>query len=280
MNWFFKRNINSVVEDKIEYCVMEKFAGNRILFTAEHAIEKRIPLKRFGSDAYIKIGDKNTDILAKIACCSLRSAYIFPKFIRTKADASRDPNDLGKGLTLYQMVYGVKKKIFINFPIHNDTNYKKYLDSYNETIEKMNPRLIVSIHGMDKRRKFDLSLGFGKNYQYISGLKNARRFKNSFVEFLKTTFGDLDLDFDLKVNISQLFRGEGNYVLRKHVIENNLLKVNDSNNKGLDKRVGLQVELNARGRVKRGILPTIEYQVATQALGRFFVAWTKGKNLF
>ena len=42
---FLKRKICPTAENGIEYCTMERFTGNRILFTAEHAQTKRIAIE-------------------------------------------------------------------------------------------------------------------------------------------------------------------------------------------------------------------------------------------
>lgn len=264
---FFKRKLNTSVKDKLEYCIMEKFSKNRLLFTAEHSIVKKLEFKERG--VYTIVGDKNTDLLAKLGAYYLRSAYILPLFLRTEADASRDPKDLGKGLRLFVKLRGVKKETLTYIPIHTNPSYLPYLENYNERIEKLNPKLLISVHGMGSRREFDVLLGFGENYESIGGKKEAFNFKHSFIEYLDGVFRELGLKNDLKIAVSTwLFTGSKNYILTKHVIEHN-------RNKNIEeKRYGLQAEFNLKGRVDENMeVPNQKYQVLVQALGDFFLRW-------
>jgi len=279
---FLKRKICPRASNGIEYCVMERFAGNRILFTAEHAQTERIMMKGLGAREYVGVGDKNTDILAKLGAYYLRSAYLMPLFIRTEADASRPPEDLGKGLRLFVTVKrggrDVGRKTSY-LQIHKNPSMLPKLENYHKTIEKLNPYTIISIHGLNIKREFDLLFGFGENYECIGGRREAFRFKNEFTDYLDRMFRELSVRANLKIGVSTWrFTGSQNYVLTKHVIEHNRAQAANDPKK---KRIGLQAELNLRGRVTKSDdeIPTIPYQLVAQALGDFVYKWNmRNKN--
>jgi hypothetical protein len=277
MNRFFRRKISPTVNDSVEYFVMEKFRGNRILFTAEHAQTKRIGLEGAGKKAYIGIGDKNTEVLAKIGAYYLRSAYIVPRFIRTEADASRPPEDLGIGLRLFvKPSYAGQKTMYI--PIHSNKSFLVRLNEYHRTIEQLDPRAIISVHGISMKREFDLLFGFGEDYETIGGKKEAFRFRHEFTEYLDSIFRETGIRANLKIAVSTWrFTGSQNHVLTKHIIEHNRTKSKGDPRK---KRIGFQVEMNLRGRHTKGDddLPTIPYQLTIQALGDFIYKW-KNNNV-
>lgn len=270
MNRFFTRKMSPTVNDSVEYHVMEKFRGNRILFTAEHAQTKRLALDGARKKAYIGVGDKNTGVLAKIGAYYLRSAYIMPRFIRTEADASRPPEDLGVGLRLFvRPSYANEKTVYI--PIHKDKSMLPKLNEYHRTIERLDPRAIISVHGISVKREFDLLFGFGENYETIGGKKEAFRFRHEFTEYLDRIFRETNVRANLKIAVSTWrFTGSQNHVLTKHIIEHNRSKTDSKKN-----RIGFQVEMNLRGRRTKGDagLPTIPYQLTTQALGDFIYKW-------
>ncbi|HKZ45286.1 MAG TPA: hypothetical protein VJ343_01120 [archaeon] len=266
MNSFLKRKIEPNVVDKIEYCTMEKFPANKILFTAEHAVADKIKLKEFGKDAYANVGDFNTGTLAKLAAFYLRSAYLVPLFIRKDADASRPPQDLGKGLKLFARVFRTKPQTTTFIPIHNSVEMLPSLEKYHNAIEHMEPKAIVSIHGMSIKRKFDVLFGFGEDYNLIGGKKQAFKFKNEFAAYLDGIFSEMKLSA-LQIAVSTwLLTGSRNYVLTRHVMEHN--------RKNEKKRIGMQVEFNWRGRVRQGDpVPSASYQIVVQALGDFILKW-------
>lgn len=268
LNSFLKRKIEPVVDDDIEYCTMEKFSTNKILFTAEHAISGKVKLKEFGVKAYANVGDINTGTLAKLAAFNLRSAYIIPLFLRTDADASRPPEDLGKGLRLFARVFRSKNQATTFIPIHSNVDLLPSLEKYHKIIEQLNPNTIISIHGMNVKRKFDILFGFGENYNLVGGKKQAFKFKNEFTAFLDKIFNELKLN-SLQVAVSTwLLTGSRNYVLAKHVME--------YNKKHEKKRIGMQVEFNWKGRVmEEDPVPSISYQIVVQALGDFLLKWMK-----
>ena len=275
---FLHRKINPVTENKIEYYVMERFLKNKILFTAEHASTDEIVVKnKIGKEEIIFIGDKNTDLLAKLAANYLRSAYIFPLFERTRADASRPPEDLGKGLRLFVKVFpktGKGESKTSCLLIHKDKTYLPYLMEYHRLIDQLNPKALVSIHGMSSKRKFDVLFGFGDDYLSIGGEKEAFRFKDEFIYFIDKVFSQMGIRNNLEIAVSTwLFKGSKNYVLTKHII--------DYNKKNKDKRIGMQVEFNWSGRVKdyqKDPVPTLTYQILVQALGDFIFKWLYEKK--
>jgi len=272
LNNFLKRKTEPVVKDKQECCVMGKFRSNRILFTAEHAQTKKIELPEYGKRAYAGIGDTNTDILAKLGAYYTRSAYIIPLFLRTEADASRPVEDLGKGLTLFTKVFYTDKKIHL--AIHTDTSFRPYLEKYHETIEKLNPKAIMSIHGMNIKRKFDVLFGFGDDYKAIGDKKTALEFKLGFIEHLDRVFELLGMRNNLEIAVSTWFlAGSRNEILARHIINHN------KQAKKEDRRFGVQVEFNWRGRAMEAdkSIPTLPYQLTVQALGDFILKWTKNK---
>jgi len=268
---FLRRKLDPVIVNKVEFCVLDKYKFNRLLFTAEHAVTKRIYLPHLSKKAYIGIGDKNTDILAKIGAVFMRSAYILPLFCRTEADASRNPEELGKGLRVYARIFYSKKQKFTFIPIHTDPSYYPFLKFYNSMIEELNPKVLISVHGINKARKFDILLGFGKNYMGIGGKKNAFRFKLEFINFLDKVFSKIGLKNNLEIAVSTWrFTGSTNFILSKHVIDYNK-KI------GKNIRMGFQVEFNYKGRASDNDkkLPSLQYQIAVQALGLFSVKWYK-----
>jgi hypothetical protein len=276
LNSFLKRKTEPVVKDRIEHSVMVKFKSNRILFTAEHAQTKRIHHPEFGKHAYIGIGDKNTDVLAKLGAYYMQSAYIMPLFLRTEADAARAVEDLGRGMTMLSKVFYERKDMErkVCVPIHNDISYLPYLQNYHELIEHLNPKAIVSIHGMNVKRKFDVLFGFGKDYKGIGDKKTALEFKLKFIEYLDGVFRSLGMRNNLEIAVSTWFlSGSRNEVLLKHVIEYN------EDSKNSDKRFGVQVEFNWRGRAMEAdrSVPTIPYQLTVQTLGDFVNKWIRGE---
>jgi hypothetical protein len=271
---FLERKITPMVLNDIEYAILEKFRFNRILFTAEHAVVKKIELKEFGKNAYITIGEKNTDLLAKLAAFHIRSAYIFPLFSRLDADASRNPNDIGKGLTLLTRIWKSKKQKRTRVLIHSNPAFLPHLNRYHKIIERLNPKAVISIHGMNIKRKFDVLFGFAENYSAIGGKDLAFQFKYSLLNFLEDVFHKLKLGPPPKIAISTwLLTGSKNYVLSKHVVEYN--KLSNEN------RIGMQVEFNWRGRVdkKDWDKPSIRYQVFIQALANFVFRWLYGDQI-
>ena len=263
LNDFLGRKISPTFMGEIEFCIFDKFKHNRILFTAEHAAWKKLRLPKFGKNAYVVVGERNTDLLAKLAALHLRSAYLIPWICRINADPARDPKELGKGLTLFSRVWKGEKKV-TRILIHRDKDYFSKLERYHQLIASLNPKAIISIHGMNMKRKFDLLLGFGKNYGAIGGKKNAFKFKHEFHSFLENILWRMGLkSLDIAVS-TWLLVGSRNYVITRHIIEHNKKGGN---------RIGVQAEFNWKGRVGKGENLSVEYQVAVQALGEFMLKW-------
>ncbi len=271
-NRFMSRKTNPVVEDAVEYCRMEKYPVSRILFTAEHDKTEKVPLREISDTAYAGLGDTNTGTLAKIGAYYLRTAYLIPNFVRTDADPSRPPEDLGRGLRLF-----VKQKRTGNYPvsvlIHKKTSMMPKLMRYHEVIEQMNPKFVLSVHGVSEKREQDIIFGFGKEYNYIGGKKEAFRFRDEFSQELDRAYNSIGITANLNIEVSTWrFLGHKNYVLSNHVTDHNL--------RSDEKRMGIQVEFNLKGRVSKHDekLPTIPYQMAIQVLGDFVYKWNNSKN--
>jgi len=264
--FFIKRKVFPIFFKNIEVGILSGYSFKRILFTAEHAKSDRIEVVIGGKRELVAVGDKNTDILAKLGALNLSSAYLIPWFLRTEIDASRNPAEIGKGLRLLTSVIGKNRRVFIE--IHKNIEKREELETYHKLISLLNPSIIISIHGMHKKRKYDVILGFGENYSAIGGKKNAFDFKYRFLDYLDKVFNDLKLKTDLEVGIGKFhYSGTVNYVLQKHVIEKN--------------KIGVQVEFNLKGRLnKENGLPTVTYQILIQALGRFMYENFILKNVF
>lgn len=271
MDRVLEKKLKPVEEDGIEYCILDGFKDNRILFTAPHAFTSRIRMKKFGEGAYIGIGDKNTGKLARLAALHTNTAYIIPKVLRTEVDPSRPPEDLGKDLKLLvPILHSEKEKKTIYIPIHQNKSLEYILDRYHKLIGSFKPRGIVFIHGMHSRHKFDILLGFGENYIGINGKDKAFKFKKELINKTQRLFQKFGIKQELNIEVSKwLFVGKNNYPLEKYVIE--------YNKKHKKKRIGVNAEFNLRGRTSKEDknLPTIRYQLALQTLADLTVEWNK-----
>ncbi|MDI6825627.1 MAG: hypothetical protein QMD36_00300 [Candidatus Aenigmarchaeota archaeon] len=271
MDDFLRDKLKPREKDGIEYGILDNFKNNRVLFTAPHAYVKKIYLPEFGERAYVNIGDRNTGRLTRIVALHTRTAFMIPKVLRTRADPARPPDELGKGLKLFATVMGTKNKELRTYlEIHKNRKFLHVLEKYHELISNLSPKGIICFHGMHLRREFDVLLGFGKRYEMILGKKNAFRFKKELIEKIHDAFPEFGFRQEMKIAVSKiLFTGEMNYVLAKHVIEHN--------KKSQKKRIGINVELNLRGRVSKDDknLPTPEYQLACQILGELSIEWTR-----
>jgi len=249
---------------KIEYGIFKNFKKNKILFTAEHAHDTRIKTPQYGEKAYVKVGDTNTDKLAILMAYRLESSFLISKFPRVEADFSRPINTLGKNERIFIEIFNSRGKEKKYFRAHRNKDYASFLEKYHDIIEKLAPSAIVSVHGMsEKGHPPDILLGFGKNYRMINGVTKALEFKNLFIKNLDRVFAKLKIKNKLKINISRwLFTGEKNYVLTKHILQYNK-----------NKRFGMHVEFNFRGRViKRGFIRK-DYQIAAQVLAETVLEW-------
>jgi hypothetical protein len=283
MEKFFKKNLKSREESKVEYCILDEFKKKKALFVAPHAFVGRVYFEISGRKVYAVVGDKNTGKLARLAALHTNTAYVIPKVLRTEADPARAPEDLGKGLKLLTPFYSEKNrrlgKIYIE--IHKNKKLRCVLEKYNEIIDALDPKAVVFIHGMakfsvdkiskqQKKRKVDIMLGFGKNYEGIgNSKKNALHFKKELINKTNKILKSFNIKKYLEIKISKWsFTGEKNYPLNRHVIEYNKAHKN--------KRLGINVEFNLAGRTTKGDvnLPTVRYQLAVQALADLVVEWS------
>jgi len=270
MNSFLKK-FNPRLENKIEYEILRNYSRNRILITAEHAETKKLFLPEYGERAFVGIGDKNTDKIAKLAAFHTECAYMIPRILRTKVDLSRSYKEF-KTAKLYAGLFNInekkmkKAKIFI----HRDIEKANVLFFFHNKIEKLNPRAILSFHGMHLRYKPDILLGFGPGRRYFD---KPFEFRDFFHERLKNAFTNLNLKNDLDIKIGQkLFTGTKNYTLYRHVKQ-----FNDKEKSKSKKRFGIHVEFNLRGRIRKTTneLPKLRYQVAAQVLADSLEEWMK-----
>ena len=256
------------IRERIEHNEFSGFAKKRLLITAEHALTKTIRV----DDGRIFIGDRNTGILARITAFGTSSAYAIPRFNRYYADASRNPSLLGKGVP-----YRAKVKVLKGGKIrwetkiintHISVKYAGSLAEYHRTIEALNPRAILSIHGKSSpsaKKKFHMLLGAGPDYEYMGGKRNAFRFRRRFREKIKEVLSKMQLDErgpllgeDINSGLSRRLSGRRNFILKKFVAQHN---------ESGRKRIGLQVELDDTGR-KLGPNKNVayEYQIALQVI--------------
>ena len=159
---------------------------------------------------------------------------------------------------------------FTRLPINWDESSVKVSKTFHRTIEKMNPRIILSYHGMHTRNDTDILLGFGPEKSYSLGNKNAFKFRDFFKEVLRQRLSEAGLRNDIIVKISKnLFTGSNNYTLFKHIAE--------YNKKNSKKRLGIHVEFDRRGRKMKKYppVPRLRYQVAGQVLVECAKIWEK-----
>ena len=266
----FLENPSFKKKENVEYGILNNFNKNRILFTAEHNVTTDIKTPKYGKKSFIRMGDKNTDKLAKIMAHRIKSGFLIPKFSRIDVDACRPIENIGKNEKILVKVYNSNIGM-IRYRIHRNKNYVPFLMNYHSIIEKLNPSALISVHGMrEKGHPPDILMGFGKNYRIIGGVKKALEFKKYYIKKLNDVFRKFKTKNMLKINISKwLFTGEKNYVLNKHVIQYN------KNNK--KKRFGMHVEFNMRGRIINKEFIRKDYQIASQVLADTILEWM-GKN--
>ena len=261
----FPRKIPYKRIKNIDYCILDEFKKNRILFTAEHAQTSVIKTPEYGNKSYISLGDKNTDKLAMMMAHRLQSGFMIPRFSRIDADPCRPINTLGKNERILVKVFGLNEKKY--FLIHRNKNYAPLLSEYHSIIEKLNPSAIVSVHGMGpQKHPPDILLGFGRGYRIIGGRKNALRFKEFFIQKVVDALARLKIENNLNIKISKwLFTGEKNYILFRHVIQHN--------KESKKKRFGMHVEFNSRGRIIDRNFIRKDYQIASQLLADAVLEW-------
>lgn len=270
MEEYFSKNINPKFFSKFECSILKDYKKRRILFTAPHAKVGRVWLDR-NKKLFAGVGEKNTDKLCKLAALYTSTSYIIPYVLRTEIDLNRSPEEVGKGITLLAPLYKDGKFIgTTRIPIHTNKKMTHLLREYNGFIEKINPKAIVFFHGMRSDRKFDVLLGFGKDYNGIGGKKNGFKFKRELIEKTKEIFKEFGIREEWKIGVSiSLFVGESSYPLRKHIIEYN------QKNKG--KRIGMLVEINGKRIIwkRNRELPTKSCQLFVQSLSELVLEWIK-----
>lgn len=209
---FFEK-LGRRIDSNIEYKIFKNYEKNKILITAEHAFTERIRTPQYGKHAYIGLGDKNTDILAKIAAYSLQSAYMVPWISRYKVDFARNPQLIGKDNRLLVKVYRSTIPIKKYTKVHNDKKYLPFLMRYLYIIEKLKPNFILSYHGMHSRHPTDISLGAGPDYKYLGGRDQAKRFVSYLRHRINTELKEMGFKKPLNIRLSTLFLGTKNYML-------------------------------------------------------------------
>ncbi len=248
----------------IEYEVLRNYSKDRILITAEHAATKKLFMPEYGKRAFVGIGDKNTDKLAKLAAFHINGAYMIARILRTQVDLSRPYKEFKKA-RLYAGLFNVEEQRKTKVLIHKDIGKADILFFFHRKIEELKPRAILSFHGMHMRYKPDIILGFGPGRRYFD---RPFEFRDFFHERLGSTLDSLKMDneFDIKIG-KKLFTGTKNYTLYRHVKEF----------KGRPKRLGIHVEFNLRGRIRESTneLPKLRYQVAAQILADCLKEWIK-----
>ena len=246
----------------IEYEVLRNYSKNRILITAEHAATKKLFLPEYGKRAFVGIGDKNTDKLAKLAAAHIGCAYMIARILRTQVDLSRPYKEFKKA-RLYAGLFNVEEQKKTKVLIHKDIGKADVLFFFHKKIEELKPRAILSFHGMHMRYKPDIILGFGPGRRYFD---RPFEFRDFFHERLCSVLDSLRLnnEFDIKIG-NKLFTGTKNYTLYRHVRQF----------KGRS-RLGIHVEFNLRGRISKSTneLPKLRYQVAAQVLADCLKEWS------
>ena len=265
----FLRRFKPKLENKIEYEVLGNYSKNRILITAEHAETKKLFLPKYGKDVYAGIGDKNTGKLAKLASYRIGCAYMIPRILRTQVDLSRSYKEF-KSVALYAGLFNIKKYRKTKVLIHRDIEKANILFFFHNKIEKLRPRAILSFHGMHLRYKPDILLGFGPGRKYFD---KPFAFREFFQSNLTDALNIMALENNLDIKISKkLFTGTKNYTLYKHI-----KKFNDKQKSKSKKRIGIHVEFNLRGRIRKTTneVPKIKYQIAAQILADSLREWLK-----
>jgi len=213
----FERFFSKFGEEVCKGVELVKFEGyekNRVLIIAPHAGIKGVKVRVDGVEREVHVGDENTHILAKVAAWNLGSAALISYVPRDTADFARDPEMLGKELFLPLSVptHKGRKKILVR--IHRDRRYYEALKKFHREIEKLDPKFILSYHGMGPRFRTDVLLGFGEGRKYIGGVKNAFKFRELVRKYEKK----MGIDFTVKIAKRRLL-GRCEYNLAAHVRE-------------------------------------------------------------
>jgi len=242
---FFKRIGSEWIEEKVEYKLFDGYERTRVLIVAPHASRERVKVEIEGRKISLRVGDVNSDKLAKIAAYNIGGAYLISYVSRIHADFARRPDDLGKGLRLNYLYHGKRRSI----RIHRDESYKPLLERFHELIEELKPRFILSFHGT-VIKNFDALLGFGEERKFIGGRENAMMFKRLVLEKMKK-YG-----IEAKIGVSKRFYlGRSEAILTMHVNEG---------------RNGCLVEFSDKERVG---FPSKRYQILATCIAEVARGW-------
>ncbi len=264
----FLEEISVKREDKMEYYKFSKFEENRILFTAEHSKIVKFQTSKFPRPNCIELGDRNTDKIAKLMSYKLKSGYLIFGYPRTEVDASRSFRTLGGDEKIKAAVTRKKELLGkVDVKIHQNEKYLSNLQKYHSIVEKSNPKIIASIHGIQRRHKNDVVFGLGENSEYVGGAKEEKRLMNILEKNLEEN-GQSDLKFRVS---KKYYTGKRNFVLHR-----NILEFNRSNP---EKRYGMQIEFNRRTRVgdKSKEFIKKKYQIVCQIIADSILEWGKPK---
>ncbi len=242
------RKYSSWLTEGIEYYVFDGYRKNRVLIVAPHAGIKRLKVNVDGREYWVRVGDENTDKLAKIAAYNIKGGFLVSYIPRTEVDLARNPENIGKGVKL-RIKISLKERNerrLVLIPIHKNTAYYSVAVKFHRFIHEIQPNFILSFHGM-RYDNYDALLGFGINGLYIEGMENAARFKEIILDELEESVRN-----NIKIKISERFLGKSEYILNSHVKYNTF---------------GCLVEFSYRKRVFRS-LPQKEYQMLATAIAR------------
>ncbi|MBR9689827.1 MAG: hypothetical protein GOV01_02955 [Candidatus Altiarchaeota archaeon] len=215
------------MEKWIDKVVEYEVGKSPVLFIAPHEGVEITTIKTDEGPQLVRIGERGTGYLAKLAAQHIGGSFIVVHVPRLKADFARDPALLGKGDRFRQNIDG---KFKVWFDGHKDTQYAKTLERFHELIQKINPKFIVDVHTMGTS-KIDAKLGFGKNRRYIGGSENALRFRDELMKMV---------DCNLNVLVSKIeLTGESEFILNKHSKGRNVMLLELSSTNGFKSEDGV-----------------------------------------
>ena len=231
---FFSGSPSVKEKNAIEFC---KFGNRKLLIVAPHAGTAIVKVEHAGKVYRARVGDLNTDVLAKIAAFNCGASCLISYVPRHLADFARSPNKIGKGELIKAIGKHDNDERRVPMKVHRDKSYKQLLEKFHSIIKKERPRYIVSFHG--KRGKiFDAIIGVGKDFRLIGGKRRFELFKSKLSELLAKEKLKLKLRFT-----TSRFSGERDYTL-------------DFYSRALKSKC-LLIEFDLRGRRS---FPSISYQ--------------------
>jgi len=241
------------IHEKVECKVFEGYEKSRVLIIAPHAGTAQVEVGFSNGSVKRYIGDRNTDVLAKVAAFNIGGAVLVSYVPRTEADFARDPEKLGEGISLNvsKIVNGSKVKVQV--PIHRNPEWYGVLSRFHQKIEELDPMFILSYHGLGYTSKAHVVLGFGRNSNYIGGEENARM----FVESVRKIAREMNLNYEIKK--ASIFSGSSEWNLASHVRN----------------RFGVLVEFNFW---LRKDFPGEEAQKLGTAIAMAAVKWIRGEK--